>query len=152
MNQSCISRAAGLLGLLFVLLLVGCGRNATEYDLDEKSFDADSSKLIEDATGFDVPAGARGLRFHYVPPIDPIYFAKYEIPAADQKAVEAEIAKLMPEKDFPDGMANNRCTWWPKSFAGALISKKSGSDRHNTEVHLIREEGRLVLYLKYRVL
>jgi hypothetical protein len=67
--------------LLLGIALIGCGRDFKEYELDESSFGADTMKLIEDASGIDIPDDAKGLRFHYIPPIDPIYFAEIEIPA-----------------------------------------------------------------------
>ena len=63
--------------------VVGCdgNRDLTEYNLDENSFDAEAMVKIEQESGLDLPDDAKGLAFCHIPPIDPIVFAKIEIPA-----------------------------------------------------------------------
>jgi len=134
---------------LLTLFLIGCGKGFKEYDLDQTSFGADTMKLIEDASGIKIPGGAKGLRFHYIPPIDPIYFAKIEIPDADRKTLEAQIERFKDGKEFPDNFANDRCDWWPSSFTNAVISRKAVLDYYYLELYLMKEDGRLILYLKY---
>ncbi|MCW1915782.1 hypothetical protein OJ996_19505 [Luteolibacter sp. GHJ8] len=106
-------------------------------------------RLIEDAAKIDIPEGAEGLRFRYIPPVDPIYFAKIEIPEASQKDLEAEIGRLQASEDFSDDLANDRCAWWPKHFENTLVSRKAIGKSSYLDARLVREDGRLILYLKY---
>ena len=50
--------------------------------------------MIEKESGIDLPDGAKGLKFHYIPPVDPIVFAKIEIPTEAVNLMEQRIAAL----------------------------------------------------------
>src|SRR6185436_15192908 len=41
--------------------LAGCGRDFTEYDLDERSFGADTMARIQQESGIQLPEGSKGL-------------------------------------------------------------------------------------------
>lgn len=140
-------RAAAALTLS--ITLIGCGKDASEFELDEKSFDEDTIHLLEDATGFDIPDGATGLKFYYIPPIDPIYFAKIQIPEDSLEMIKKQIAALTTAQNFPDNFGDDRCTWWPPTLKNVVVSKKSNPTGFYLEVHLIEEAGSLILYLKY---
>ena len=133
------------------LALVGCGKYSETLDLDRTSFGADTIKLIEDDCGLSMPAGSKGLAFHYKPPIDPYYFAKLEVPESSKAALQAQIERFTNSTSFPGGFLD--CTWWPRSFEGALSSRQAAVTNSGgtfyLELYLMREDGRLILYLKY---
>lgn len=135
--------------VLLSLGLLGCGRGLREHDLDQDSFGADTIKLIEDASGIKMPPGAKGLRFHYIPPIDPIYFAKIGLPDTARETIEAQMDRMHSSGTFPDNFANDRCNWWPAGFTNTLKSAKSASGNSCLELYLMKEDGQLILYLKY---
>lgn len=98
--------------LTLCLAVVGCGwgRDVTEYSLDEDSFDAEAMAKIERESGIDLPDGAEGLRFHHIPPIDPIVFAKIKIPGDAERSLAEQIRALtFSGTAFPQDFANDRC-------------------------------------------
>ncbi|MCK5802982.1 MAG: hypothetical protein KAI66_09130 [Lentisphaeria bacterium] len=136
----------------FVLcvVLLGCGRDSTEYELDESSFGANTIKIIEKECGITLPAGSKGLKFHYVPPIDPIVFAKLAIPADGGKAVETWLTGLtFSGTSFPEDFADDRCKWWPSSPRSVIMSKQGFANGYYIETYLVQEKEQLILYLKY---
>lgn len=135
---------------IFIVCLVffGCSRDFTEYELDESSFGTDTIARIEKESGVDLPSGVKGLKFHYIPPIDPIVFAKIKIPAEAGKLMKTRIAALT-NKPFPKNFANDRCKWWPSSTENAIISRTAFNNGYYIEAHLIQEKEQLILYLKY---
>jgi len=68
-------------------------------------------KLIQEASSIVLPKEAKGLRFHYVPPIDPICFAKVRIPADSKKSIQEQIERLKDSADVPQKFADERCLW-----------------------------------------
>lgn len=142
---------ARVICLVLAFLLIGCGREFEEYDLDTTSFDHRTIDLIESVTGIDIPNGARGIRFRYIPPIDPIYFAKIQIPAKARKDLESQLQNFGNDQNFPEDYANERYEWWPTRFGKSLIERKAGFGSYFVEVYLIEENDHLILYLKYFV-
>ncbi len=137
-----------LLALCFVCL--GCGRDSREYELDGASIGADTIAQIEEESGIDLPDGTKGLKFHYTPPIDPIVFAKLEIPSEKKQAIKARISALtFSGNAFPSNFANDKCKWWPSSPANVVVSKEAFANGYYIEAHLVEEAGILLLYLKY---
>ena len=131
------------------LVLLGC-RDFKEYELDEHSFRADTLKKVQKESGINLPASCKGLKYHYIPPVDPIVFAKILIPAESGKVMEQYIAGLTNSlADFPNNFANERCQWWPSSPQNVIVSRKAFNGVYYIEAYLIREKERLILYLKY---
>lgn len=135
--------------VLLSVVLLGCGRGFREYQLNEKSFGPDTLKEIETTAGIHLPAGVKGLKFHYFPPIDPIFFAKIEVPAHEKAAMIAEISRFTDTPQFPDDFAHGICTWWPATFPSALISRKAALGDYFLELYLVEEQSQLILYVKY---
>lgn len=132
--------------------VVGCRghRDHTEYGLDEESFDSEAMAKIEKESGIDLPDDAKGLAFHHVPPIDPIVFAKIQIPAAAQDSIAKQVESLtFGGIHFPTDFANDRCDWWPAAPENVLLSKQAFNNGYYVELYLVETEGRLVLYIKY---
>jgi|GEM_PF-5927772 len=135
--------------LILCLTILGCGRDFTEYELDEGSFKADTMAQIKKETGIDIPDRAKGLKFHYIPPIDPIVFAKIEIPSESKKLMETQIAAFTDISDFPKDFANDRCQWWLSGIENMILSKKTTSNGYYLEIYLVQEKEQLILFLKY---
>lgn len=132
------------------LALLGCGRDFKEYELDDRSFQADTIAEIQKESGINLPAGCKGLKYHYIPPVDPIVFAKILIPAESGKLMEQHIAGLTNNlADFPNNFASDRCQWWPSSPQNVVVSKKVFNGGYYIEAYLVREKEQLILYLKY---
>ena len=132
------------------LTLLGCSEGLKEYELDEHSFQAETIAEIQTESGILLPAGCKGLKFHYIPPIDPIAFAKVEIPAGAGKVMEQRIASLTSSLAyFPKDFANDRCLWWPSNPTNVVVSKKVLNSDYYIEAYLVREKDQLILYLKY---
>jgi hypothetical protein len=95
----------------------------------------------------------KGLKFHYVPPIDPIYFVKIELPGGSKELMRRQVEHLPKSDDFPDDFANDRCAWWPPKLSKVVASRRaaqSGPDgSYYLEIHLTEDGQRLILYLKY---
>jgi hypothetical protein len=127
-----------------------CGRDFTEYELDEGSFGVDTIAQIEKESGIDFPAGVEGLKYHYKPPIDPIIFAKIKIPAEAKGLMEKQIGALtFSGTSFPKDFANDRCKWWPSTPENVVVSKQAFNNGYYIEVFLVQEKDLLILYIKY---
>lgn len=136
--------------VLLGLLSFRCRRALTEYDLDQHSYWGGILSEIQGETGLKLPAHTIGLNYHYKPPIDPIVFARLDIPESEEKLVRERIVSL-PGSDFsvPQNFANDICPWWPARFNQVLIKRRIFYDYYYKEFYLLHENDRLVLYLKY---
>jgi len=132
------------------LAVVGCGahRDLTEYSLDEKSFDSKAMAKIQTESGITLPDGSKGLAFKHIPPIDPIVFAKLQIPSDAQGALTKQIEALKTI-EFPNDFAHNRCSWWPPPPGHIALSKRSTSNGYYVELHLVKKNEQLILYIQY---
>ena len=130
--------------------VVGCSghRDLTEYSLDEKSFDAEAMAKIETESGITLPGGSKGLAFKHIPPIDPIVFAKIQIPGDAQGALTKQIEALNTI-EFPNDFAYDRCAWWPPPQEHIALSKRATSNGYYVELHLVKENEQLILYIQY---
>lgn len=112
-----------------------------------------TSKLgeLESFSGIQLPSDAKALEFQYLPPIDPIYFAKLEVPAGTRTSLVAQFEDLEPY-DVPDDFANDQCDWWPTRIDKTVYEKRAVKSSAKGSVYidarLIEEGGKLVLYLK----
>jgi hypothetical protein len=134
------------------LAVVGCGvhRDLTEYSLDENSFDSEAMAKIEQESGIDLPDDAKGLAFHHIPPIDPIVFAKIQIPSAAQDAIKKQVETFtFSGSSFPENFANDRCPWWPAELGDIVFSKQAFNNGYYIEVYLVKENDDIILYIKY---
>jgi hypothetical protein len=122
----------------------------TEYELDEGSFKAGTLAKIESESGLQLPPGTKGLRFHYIPPIDPIAFAKLEIPAGSKDLMVQRLNEMREfSGKFHSDFANNRCNWWPASVTNVIATKFSTKGGFYIQAHLVQESDKVILYLKY---
>ena len=138
--------------IVVCLAVVGCdgNRDLTEYNLDENSFDAEAMVKIEQESGVDLPDDAKGLAFCHIPPIDPIVFAKIEIPASTQELIAKQIGDLtFSGTHFPKGFVNDRCEWWPAAPKNVISSKQAFNNGYYVELYLVKEEDDFILYIKY---
>ena len=138
--------------LAICLAVVGCSghRDLTEYSLDEKSFDSEAMAKIEQESGIDLPDDAKRLAFHHIPPIDPIVFAKIQIPAAAQDSITKQVETLtFSGTHFPKDFANNRCQWWPTAPKELILSKQAFNNGYYVELYLVKEKDDIILYIKY---
>jgi len=139
---------------MFILCLAffGCNpdhRDLTEYELDENSFGADTILKIEKESGVDIPDEAKGLKFHHIPPIDPIVFAKIQVPSKTGKLMEKRIKSLPDYDPFPKNFANDRCKWWPSNPKNVIVSKGAFNNGYYIEAHLLQEKEQFLFYIKY---
>lgn len=122
----------------------------TEYELNEVSFKADTLAKIESESGLQLPQGTKGLRFHYKPPIDPIVFAKLEIPAGSKDLMVQQLAEMRDfSGKFHSDFANNLCKWWPATVTNGIATKFSTKGAFYIQTHLVQESDKVILYLKY---
>ena len=134
------------------LTVLGCGghRDLTEYSLDEGSFDAEAMLKIKQESGLNIPAGSKGLLFHHLPPVDPINFAKIQIPTDEVGSLVKEIKALtFSGTHFPKNFANERCRWWPAELDNIIMSKEAFCNGYCVEVYLVKESDNVILYIKY---
>ena len=124
-------------------------RDLTEYSLDEDSFDTEAMAKIEQESGIDLPDGARGLRFHHKPPIDPIVSAKIEIPADAQDMIAKQMEALTDAEFGGLVLVGDVCEWWPPAPENVVLSKHAYNGRFYVELYLVKEKDRIILYIKY---
>jgi hypothetical protein len=143
-----------IIGILIIcLLFLGCSENhrdLSEYDLDINSFDSEAMAKIERESGIKIPDGSKGIAFHHIPPVDPIVYAKIEIPADAQELIKNQINKFTYSgNDFPKDFANNKCKWWSVKPKNVVLSKQAFNNGYYIELYLVKEESDTVLYIKY---
>jgi len=143
-------RSKILIGLL-TLALAGCesSRYSTEFELDEKTFDSDAMQMVRDDSDLVLPPQTRGLNFHYLPPIDPEFVARLEIPKEAQTELLNQIAtKKIDQTTFMDGGLPAKTAWWKLSQGQVLIDRQWLKDSHVFQRAVLVVEGdRLILYL-----
>ena len=98
----------------------------------------------------DITDGAKGLKFCHIPPIDPIVFAKIQIPSEAGKIMEKRIKTLPDYDNSIENFANDRCKWWISSPNNVIVSKKGAfNNGYYIVAYLVQEKEQLVIYLKY---
>ena len=141
--------------LVLSLIFISCGDSPYyhEFDLDQHTFKEDTLKKIKNDIDIDFPEKTKGLNFHYIPPIDPIVFAKIEIPATARKLVETRISKYSDNSSsFPtnfDVVANDKCSWWPPKIENIILTRKTYHNSYYVLIHLVQENEKHILFLKY---
>ncbi len=136
--------------LAMCIAIFGCGghRDRTEYSLDEKSFDSEAMAKIQTESGITLPDGSEGLAFKHIPPIDPLVFAKIQIPGDAQESLSKQIAALKTI-EFPNDFAYDWCDWWPPPPEQIVLSKRATNNGYYIELHLVKENELLILYIQY---
>lgn len=105
---------------------------------------------IEQESGIDLPDNARGLAFYHIPPVDPIVFAKIQIPGVAQDSIMKQIDALtLSGNSFPENFANDRCPWWPTALEDVVFSMQAFNNGYYMELYLVKEDGDIILYIKY---
>jgi len=137
-----------------VLVFLGCGRDAQQYELDSKSFDSRTLQRIQSDTGIALPPGARGLNFYYKPPIDPALIAKIEIPQNST----ADLIKTLSAIEN-DGNIHNmetmgtKVTWWIPKGTKPLVDRQRFTGPGNYLHVILTEDGeKVVLYIEWWVI
>lgn len=132
------------------IAIVGCGshRDLTEYSLNKNSFDSEAMAKIQTESGITFPQGAEGLAFKHIPPVDPIVFAKIQIPGDAQESLSKQIDALKTI-EFPNDFAYDRCAWWPPPPEHIVMSKRATNNGYYIELHLVKENDQLILYIQY---
>ncbi len=143
-----------LIALLATLLLSGCSdsRCLKEFELDEKSFDAEAMQMIKDDSGLTIPEGAKGLNFRYSPPIDPSFVARIEIPKDSRDKIMTQIAAIPDEKINISGGPGERVAWWPPVVETVIIDRQcTQADGDYFRAILTEEGGKTILYVSHAV-
>ena len=137
--------------LLTILCIVGCGSDiGKDYSLDEKSFDADTLKMIEQRTGIQLPSDAQGLNMFYQgSQIDPSFIAKIKIPQSSREAIARQI-KEIPNKDGSvSGSLAEKVNWWTPSKSTIHTERQFTVDMNYVHAILCQENGRWILYVEW---
>jgi hypothetical protein len=141
-------------GILAVLVLTGCGdlRYAREFELDEKTFDAEAMQMIVEDSGLNLPKGARGLNFRYSPPIDPSFVARVEIPREARDSVLKQIEAIPNQTINTSGGPGEKVDWWPPPRESVIVDRQCHqSDGDYFRAALTEEDNRIVLYVYHAV-
>ena len=136
------------------LLIVSCGRDAREYQLDSRSFDLKTLQKIQSDTGITIPAGARGLNFYYKPPIDPAYIAKIEIPLSSKEDAIKTISAISNDENLHvlDSLGSKVDWWIPKGAKTLLDRQRFVGTGNYLHVMLTKENASVILYIEWWVI
>ena len=137
--------------ILLALFIMGCGSDiGKDYSLDEKSFDADSLKMVEQHTGIQLPTDARGLNMFYQGShIDPAFVAKIKIPQSSQESLSRQIEKIPNQAGSVSGSLTEKIIWWNPLKAKILIQKQYTVDMNYVRAILCQENEQLMLYVEW---
>lgn len=137
------------------MLVSGCGKTrwAREFELDDKTFDSEAMTMVETDSGLKLPAGAKGLNFHYKPPIDPAFVAKIEIPTDSREKLQKEIEAIKNESINVSGGLATRVKWFAPSAGAILAERECWKDGRPPYLRVIltQEGGRYFLYVDHSV-
>lgn len=123
----------------------------TSYQLDEKSFGAKTLSIIQSDSGVKLPTGSRGIKFIYLPPIDPSWAAKIEIPKEASATMLAELSKFAGEQINIIGESGPRTNWWHNQKSKVLIDRQSSPMGNYLRMTLTEEAGSIFLYIEWAV-
>jgi len=134
-----------------ILLLVSFFAASPHSKVTELHGPEHSQEIIAKAseeTGFVFPEGSTGLASTYLPPIDPVYFAKIQIPPAGMETFLANFDRIQGCPDFPQDLANDRCSWWKFSREDVRHVKKGVLEGGFLEVYVVLEHGMFTVFMK----
>lgn len=135
-------------GLLLMAFGGGNFSNA-DYNLDERSFTAESLKMIEQNTGLAFPVGSRGLHMFYQNSLDPAFVAKVEIPADSKDILIKQIEQIQNKDGSVAESLTEKVTWWKPSEATIRIERQFTRDASHIHVLFCQEQERWVIYLTW---
>lgn len=108
-----------------------------EFELDKYSFDENIMTVVEGVSGLDFPPEARGIRFHYFPPIDPNYIAEIEIPKEELPELLDQIEGMSETTTWPSIQWGSRFRWPPTVLpANLILTKRIIQDGYYLELFL----------------
>jgi hypothetical protein len=123
----------------------------TSYQLDKKSFGAKTLSIIQSDSGVKLPAGSRGIKFIYLPPIDPSWAAKIEIPKEASASMLAELSKISGEQINISGEIGPRTNWWYNHKSKVLFDRQSSPMDNYLRMTLTEEADSIFLYIQFSV-
>jgi hypothetical protein len=140
-----------VLALVLAFLANGCGCNSWgNYNLDEKSFKAETLKMVEQRTGIPLPAGSRGLNIFYKgAPMDPYFVAKVEIPQTSHEELFKHIEQVPNQEISVSGSVTAKLPWWMPSKETIQVERRFKLDGNYVHAVLCEENGRWILYLEW---
>lgn len=142
--------------ILLILVLTGCreSRWLREFELNEKTFDAEAMKMVQDQSKLSLPAGTRGLNFRFSPPIDPSFVARLEIPQSESAALIKQIEGL-PQEEInisSSGGPGEKVKWWPPPKNAIMVDRQYNQpDGCYLRVAVTRESSQTILYVCHAV-
>ena len=133
------------------VLIPGCGKDAREYELDQASFGITTLQMIQDESKIILPKEARGLNFHYKPPIDPAFAAKIEIPIGAREDMLRRLLEIKNEQINIVGELGPTNHWWVPKGAKILVNRQTSTDGVYLRVILTAEGAKTILYIEHAV-
>jgi hypothetical protein len=142
------------------LVLTGCGpkvgsqqlgKNRSDHELDETTFDAAALALVQRNTGIQLPDGSRGLNMFYQGStcIDPSFVAKIQIPESSGGELASRIKKIRHRRGAVSGSLTEKVPWWTPSSGTIRVQRQFNPGGDYVRAILSQEEDRLVLYLEW---
>ena len=133
------------------LFVAGCGQGRNgDYHLDEKSFGADSLKMISQRIGIALPPASKGLHLYYQgAQIDPSFVAKIEIPASSSDAMLDDLKKLVNRAGGVSGSLTSKVSWWSPVASTIRVQRQLTVDGNYVRVLLCEEPDRWALYVEW---
>lgn len=134
------------------ITFIGCGK-PDNYELDERSFGAESLKMIERKIEIKLPDGSRGLRLYYKgEPMDPYFAAKIKIPKLAQEAFIGRLKQLPNHENYHASSFTEKIAWWKPSKDTIQVERLFGHEAGITRVILCKEDDGLMFYVLWAVI
>lgn len=138
-----------ILCVIIIGLVTGCAQNKTVYHLDASTFDEASLDMIQEVTGIAFPDGTRGIRLAYFGDgLDPLLYAKVEIPAAENKSFHERLVELPTRRGGIHIPETHKVDWWDSiSEDSVLLARLFNHDGNGVSLKYCFEGERWCLYI-----
>ncbi len=134
--------------LLLALLFAQIDYDSREFEFVGVQHSDRIISEIKSETNLKIPSDSLGLAYKYLPPIDPIVFAKLQLSEIGKDEFIKNLDGITCYKNFPPNFANSRCDWWKINSENLIFSKTGIMDESYFEVYILKENQTYYLYLK----
>ena len=143
-------KAAAIL-IVLAFALTGCDPSAgRDYELDARSFDAQTLNQVERESGIVLPPNSRGMHFFYQgSKVDPSFFAKVMIPKISYDSAYAQIERIRDEDISVVNSSAKHLQWWNPGQETVRVERRYLNKMNFVHLIFCEEKGEWFLYVEW---